>query len=196
MNCSKARDQYKNSELLFTGKIVSKDVSVYIISLYLISAPSNINQDIFKEKQRETTKEISNFSSREDDIITKEFGSRKSISLTDKTRNKISRKKFPFKEDSVEGVNNTQQKRKSNNSKPGLRGAERKREDESLIRDQFESKKLNIETSEEPPSLPSYDKRRAKYKREKIFRLHKNPTRFSFRILRQKTGASSSIQSH
>ena len=123
---------------------------VCIISLYLISAPSNINQDIFKEKQRETSKETSNFSSREDDIITKEFGSRKSISLTDKTRNKISRKNFPFNKDDVEGVSISQQKRKSNNSKPGLRGAERKREDESLR----EWKVKSCELKEVQPTWP------------------------------------------
>ena len=192
MNCSKARAQYKNSEILFAGKVVSKDVS--IMSLYLISAPSNINQDIFKDKQRETE----TISSSGDDIITKEFGSRRSISLTDKTRKKISRKNsLVMDKDNVVGVNNTQKKRKSNTTKTGLRGAETKRQDENLIVDQFESKKLDNETSEDSPSLlPRYDKRRAKYRREKIFRLHKNPTRFSFSIFHQKTGASPSFQSH
>ena len=57
------------------------------------------------------------------------------------------------------------------------------REDENLIGDQFERKKLPIGTSEDDSlTLPSYDKRRAKYKREKIFRLHKNPTKFNVRI--------------
>ena len=80
MNCSQARDEYKNSEILFTGKVVSTEVS--IMSLYLISAPSNINQDIFKDKQRETE----NFSSSVDDTVTKGFGSRRSISLTENKR--------------------------------------------------------------------------------------------------------------
>lgn len=190
MNCSKARDQYKNSEILFAGKVVSKDV--FIISLYLISAPSNINQDIFKQRETE------NFSSSGDDIITKEFGSRRSISLTDNTTKKISRKNSPiFEKDNVAGVDITKKKRKSTNAKTGLRGSETKRQDENLIEDHFESKKLDNETLEDsPPLLPRYDKRRAKYRREKIFRLHKNPTRFSFNILHQKTGASPSFQNH
>ena len=179
---------------MFAGKVFSKDV--FLNSLCLISAPSNINQDIFKEKQKETEKEISNFSSSADDIFTKEFGSRRSISLSDKTRKKISRNFPDVKRDDVEGVKITQQKSKSIDKRPGLRGIERKRNDENLIGDQFESKKLPIGTSEESPPLPSYDKRRAKYKREKIFRLHKNPTRFNIRILQERTGSSSSFQSH
>ena len=193
MNCSQARDEYKNSEILFTGKVVSTEVS--IMSLYLISAPSNINQDIFKDKQRETE----NFSSSVDDTVTKGFGSRRSISLTENKRKKISRKNsLDIEKDNIAGVNITQKGRNPNSTKTGtgLRGAEIKRQDENLIVDNFESKKLDNETSEDsPPLLPRYDKRRAKYRREKIFRLHKNPTRFSFDILRQRTGVSPFFQS-
>ena len=68
----------------------------------------------------------------------------------------------------------TEKEGKSNNKRPRFQGVVRNTEQEVLIRNKFESKKLQTEASED--LLPSYDKRRAKFRREKLFRLHKNPT--------------------
>ena len=61
----------------------------------------------------------------------------------------------------------TEEEGKSNNKRPRFQRVVRNTEQEILIRNKFESKKLQTEASED--LLPSYDKRRAKFRREKLF---------------------------